>query len=158
MTEQNDKTRFDDTGESIYDFADKVLVACPKCQAICSVSIDQEGAGAAAAALVRREARAICGECGFAKSLEVRTITIADGFDPYFGFPVWLQTNCCGELLWAYNLNHLALLENFVEAKHRTGSPPNNNRSMASRLPLWMKKASNRSEVLKCIQNLKSTL
>ena len=70
-----------------------------------------------------------------------------------------LQTACCGEILWAHNLQHLAYLESYVSATHRDRKPDYRdgcrNGTMASRLPGWMTSAKNRTEVLRCIQRLR---
>ena len=73
--------------------------------------------------------------------------------DPYFGIDLALQTGCCGETLWAYNEAHLDFLKHYVGAglRERDG---NENRSLASRLPKWMKKAGNREAIAKAIARL----
>jgi len=55
--------------------------------------------------------------------------------DPFFGLPLWLQTPCCGHILWAYNDRHLATLESYVGTglRERTNSDPK--RGMPYRLP-----------------------
>lgn len=70
--------------------------------------------------------------------------------DCYFGHPLWLQTPCCGETLWAYNQPHLEFLKAYVRAtlRHRQ---PNHNQSLASRLPRWIKLAKHRDEVLRAL-------
>lgn len=79
------------------------------------------------------------------------------GIDPWFGLPLWLQISCCGELLWAASLPHLAFLENYVSATLRPRAP-NHNRSAASRLPKWMKLASNRERIVDCLAKLRRSL
>ncbi|MEW9532434.1 hypothetical protein AB0B72_28180, partial [Microbispora sp. NPDC049125] len=39
--------------------------------------------------------------------------------DPFFGLHLWLQTPCCGNVLWAYNIRHLDLLEGYIGADLR---------------------------------------
>lgn len=75
--------------------------------------------------------------------------------DPYFRQPLWLTISCCGQLLWAYNPEHLALLKQLVGARlrERNGLPPAN-KSLGSRLPRWMTAAGNRQKVLKAIGEL----
>ena len=75
--------------------------------------------------------------------------------DPYFKLPLWLQIECEGETLWAYNRRHLAYLRLYVEAKLReTGR--SGHRTMGSKLPKWMLLAKNRDAVLKGIERLGS--
>ena len=75
--------------------------------------------------------------------------------DPFFGLPLWLQTSCCGHVLWAYNLRHLSFLESFISAKLRIRTP-NRNSTLVSRAPLWLKSAKSRAAALKAIITLKT--
>ena len=77
--------------------------------------------------------------------------------DSYFGLPLWLQTECCGRVLWAQNEGHLLFLERYVRAQLRERAP-NRNNSLASRLPSWMKQGKNRDEVLACLARLRRSL
>jgi hypothetical protein len=86
-----------------------------------------------------------------------KQISIGGNFDWYFGLPLWLQISCCRETLWAYNYKHLEFIENYVSANLRERTP-NLNKSVASRLPKWIKSAKNRDEILKAIKKLKSKL
>jgi hypothetical protein len=80
--------------------------------------------------------------------------------DPYFQRPVWLQANCCGNVLWAYNVRHLDLLEAYVQARLRERGElvPWAPTSLVERLPTWLKAAKNRTEILRAIKRLRSTL
>ena len=80
--------------------------------------------------------------------------------DPVFGLPLWLQKDFRGELLWAYNYEHLEMLRAYIAAKLRErGIDPRNtirkNSSMVSRLPMFIKKASHREGLLKLITTMK---
>jgi hypothetical protein len=71
-----------------------------------------------------------------------------------FGLPLWLMTECCGgEVLWARNEVHLDYLEAYVAASLRDRSG-----GLSMKLPTWMKRASNRDEVLRAITRLRATL
>ncbi len=76
-----------------------------------------------------------------------------------FDLSLWLQTPCCGETLWAYNLAHVAFLEAYVGARIRcyTGAPRDfgGNRTLESRLPRWMLAAKHRARVLHGLQVLR---
>jgi hypothetical protein len=97
-----------------------------------------------------------CRGCGGVTDLPVNWSPISlQAVDPYFGLPLWFRAACCGETLWAYNRRHLAFLRGFVGAKIRQRYP-NRNASMVSRLPNWMKKASNRAAILNCIADLEN--
>ncbi len=80
-------------------------------------------------------------------------INIGGNYDWYFGYPLYLQAPCCGHTLWAYNIEHLCYLEEYVEAELRGPSPYY--LSVESRLPIWMKIAKNRNAVLKAINKIK---
>ena len=43
--------------------------------------------------------------------------------DHFFGLPLWLQTSCCGQVLWAYNEAHLNFLESYVQSRLRERLP-----------------------------------
>jgi hypothetical protein len=161
--------RFYDKGERIYDFGDEFLIVCPKCALMAKV-IPVE----ASEMLSRR--KLICSNCGYNKPTNVREntvigarvefsshkntesyIVIGGAFDWYFREPLWLQTECSGETLWAYNKTHLEFIENYVGSLLRERMP-NINKSLASRLPQWIKSAKNRDQILKAIANLKEKL
>ncbi|WP_225860809.1 MULTISPECIES: hypothetical protein [Streptomyces] len=80
--------------------------------------------------------------------------------DPYFQRPLWLRASCCGNTLWAYNLRHLDLLEAYVQAKLRERGElaPGAPTSLVERLPTWLKTAKNRTEILRTIKRLRSTV
>jgi hypothetical protein len=73
------------------------------------------------------------------------------------GLPLWLQTPCAGQVLWAWNTWHLDFIGRYVSADLRERTP-NINTSLASRLPRWIKSAKHRDEVLKGIARLRSRL
>lgn len=104
-----------------------------------------------------------CDNCGDGRNFdaEVTKLSFSQGWktDPVFGCRLWLQTNFREHLLWAYNYEHLAYLRNFVQAKLRErGIEPRNtirkNSSMASRLPVFLTKASYRDALTTLIDNL----
>ena len=78
-------------------------------------------------------------------------------YDPHFGFRLWLQTRCAGDVLWAYNAEHLAFLREYVSASVRERTP-NANGSLASRLPRWIKQAQNRAAVIRAARRLEERL
>ena len=129
---------------------DPTLVYCPKCRSKAIVTLHNN------------EARLSCPSCSYnqAKLAEQRTFYwgAENPTDSYFGVDLWLQTDCAGESLWAFNKRHLEYLEDFVSAKHRQRNPRSDtwmNSSLASRLPKWLKAAKNRGQILKAIAVLK---
>src|SRR4051812_9395800 len=130
------KPRFHDAEQSIYDFADIFLVVCPRCSRCATVAPREPEQ---AQWLAPR--RLVCEHCGLAKDWDGKRIDTCTAADWYFGLPLWLQTPCCGEVLWAHNSEHLDFLESFVEAELREVA---SHGTLASRLPGWMKSAKNR--------------
>jgi len=127
--------RFRDDRATVSDFGRSILVRCPRCQKRASVTGE--------------ERRMTCGSCGLARR--------------YDNEPLWLSVECCGHWLVANNADHLQWLENFIGAKIRerpadTAELGWSNRSMASRLPQWMRSAKNRAEILKGLAQLRSKL
>ena len=154
----------------IYDIlSDDIYVVCPNChqQAFVKFSGGKFKEGA------KKEIRFVCTHCGHNKTTEQYSpailfssapepafgqhILIGTSLDPYFHLPLWLTTDCCGHVLWAYNYSHIAFLKQVVEAKLRERNGLKmSNQSLGSRLPRWMTASKNREEVLKAIENLQN--
>ncbi|TAG17226.1 MAG: hypothetical protein EAZ32_13110 [Cytophagia bacterium] len=148
----------------IYHFTKNILVVCPNCEG---------------KALVRAEsltepkpeiskAKIICTSCGYNKTLENilkrkaekqksgNVLIFGAPVDPFFHLPVWLQAEFSGEVLWAYNLEHLDFLAAHVGAKLRERNGFQFNvKSIGARLPRWMTAAHNREAILKALTKLK---
>ena len=77
--------------------------------------------------------------------------------DPSFGLPLWLQSPCCTETLWAYNAAHLQALRDYIAAGLREGTS-GHHWSMFARLPKWMSAHKNRDAVLLRIERLEERL
>jgi hypothetical protein len=144
--------RFHDAGQTIYDFGATFLVVCPRCHRCASV-VPLPGTEPK----LFSPRRLTCARCGYSKDWHGDMLSIGRPVDWYFRQPLWLQTPCCGQTLWAYNEDHLNFLEEYVRADVRERLP-NRNASLASRLPGWMKDARNRAEVLRGIERLKQKL
>jgi hypothetical protein len=149
------QSRHIDDGTSIYSFANLFLVHCPKCDSCAQVVRIGDAA-------FRPPGRLTCTHCGHAKERCLSGWSDNEPRDWYFQLPLWLQTPCCGDVLWAFNLKHLSFLESYIEADHRTGLSDEEakrlgirNATLASRLPEWMIVAKHRTEVLKCIDKLR---
>lgn len=148
------KTRFKDTGEWLYQFTDLFLVRCPRCDKCARVVLKEpppQGSGYADMVFAPR--RLVCPSCGYTgewQGKEVGATEIATDF--YFHLPLWIQTTCCSETLWAFNARHLDFLEAYVSAELREGQ---GHGTVASKLPRWLMSAKNRNEVLRCIGRLR---
>lgn len=81
--------------------------------------------------------------------------------DRVFGLKLWLQDTFGEDVFWAYNDEHLTILEQYIRAKlrergiHNKGSK---NSLMFSRLPEFIKKAGNRDALLKLIKRLQTKI
>ncbi|WP_205325334.1 hypothetical protein [Glycomyces sp. YM15] len=69
---------------------------------------------------------------------------------------LWLETDFRGKSLWARNDQHLSFLEAYVAAGVRDVSPFN--RTIASRLPAWIKSGKNREDLLRALAKLRARL
>lgn len=136
------KEHFKDSGERLSDFEYYRIIECPSCQKPVDFF----------------NLQITCIQCGYNKQFEKE-----DSRFPYFilngSVPIidYLQIPCCGEELWAYNLEHLIFIEDYVTANIRSRKP-NINKSLISRLPQWIKSAKNREQIVKAIQSLKQKL
>lgn len=161
---RSEAEKFQDEHETIHSFGNKFLVECPKCNLSAQVMPDRTDDD-----WIWLNPKLICLNCGYNKdnkSIKKEVLgdskaygyaRIGGNYDWYFLQPLWLQINCCGKRLWAYNEKHLDFIENYVAAKLRERTP-NKNRSLSSRLPKWIKSAKNRDEILKAIGKLRKKL
>jgi hypothetical protein len=149
--------KFSDNGELIYEFNDEFLVVCPKCASMAKVLRAEIGSEKLNEKLFAPR-KLICFGCTYRREWQGGQLSIGGNFDWYFRLPLWLQIDCCGsETLWAYDKKHLNFIENYVAARLRERRP-NVNKSLASRLPQWIKSAKNRDEILRAIGKLKEKL
>jgi hypothetical protein len=153
-------SRFQDPGRAIDDFMAEALVVCPKCSG-CARAFRVD----ATAKALFAPRRLVCPSCGFTKDWAKQQIVRQGPGEPrddHFELPLWLQTPCVGETLWAYNRDHLEFLESFVSAKHRERARDDKvgwrNGSLASRLPKWIQSAKNRPAILQAIERLRDRL
>jgi len=132
--------RFQLKTKTLVAFMHDIHVRCPQCEQ--------------RADIVRKETlRLSCLACGYMCMYTEGVYRTGGGaFDPFFQLPLYLQTNCCGHILWAYNRDHLANMRAYVEADIRTSDGENS--SVESRLPKWMKQKHNREDVLRAIKRL----
>ena len=128
-----------------------ILIACPHChkQALIRFTVyshsDQKWTS-----------NCFCSHCVREWQFHPGGYAIKDSH-PYRYMPLWLQTNCCGQVLWAFNQKHLEFLEKYVSQTLRK-RPLNANGSLQSRLPKWILSAKNRDAVVRGIKRLKAKL
>lgn len=153
------RPRFTDAKLTLASFLDEILVACPRCAGRARVTPEPGSDGAMFA-----PRRLVCASCGLARATKAKKVALgARGTprDAYFGEPLWLRASWGRKTLWAYNLRHLAYLEEFVRAElraHSRTNPACSNCSLVSRLPKWMKDGGNREPILAMIAELKASL
>jgi hypothetical protein len=75
--------------------------------------------------------------------------------DPVFHLKLWLQASYRREVLWAYNWEHLASLEDLVRADLRPGNSPGY-RNVESQVPKWILLAKNRQGLLRVLRQLRA--
>lgn len=150
--------RFVDRGWHVNDFMGEILVVCPKCNG-CARTFRVDRASKDPFA----PRRLVCA-CGYTHAWASRQFTRNGGapYDDYFGLPLWLQVRCSDGALWAYNREHLAMLQAFVQAKlrERRRDPALGwlNKSFLGRLPAWIKSAKNRDAILRRLHRLQAKL
>jgi hypothetical protein len=79
------------------------------------------------------------------------------GRDLYFGLELWLKISVKNQTLWAYNLEHLSYIKDYISSDLRE----DNNRykySIITNMPKWMKVAKNRDLLIKKINSLEKSL
>jgi len=150
-----DVKRYVDTREWVGSFVDEILVICPRCQR-CATARNAKPMYSNAGKI-----DLVCPDCGLArKAIGVdlpgyRRSTPSE-------LKLWLQTPCCGDILWALNARQLETIKSYVEAnlreQHKHPEYGWHNNSFVSRLPKWIQKANHREEVLKCVERLEQKL
>jgi hypothetical protein len=133
--------RFRGKERTINDYSDRVLVVCPKCGTQSELLVLIEDGNETG------KKKLVCLSCGY--------VSIHEGLESY---RLWLEIDCKGHNLWALNERHLEHIEKYVRAKIREDcrdeSAIYKNKTLISRLPVWIKSAKNREEILKCIKRL----
>ncbi|WP_412538714.1 hypothetical protein R8Z50_23020 [Longispora sp. K20-0274] len=158
--------RFVDQGRPLTMYSDLIYVACPNCGARAQIT-PRPGLPELRyySELLYRPRRLTCTACAATRSWSAKQrnnalvgVKLGGPSDPFFDLPLWLQTPCRGEVLWAYNERHLDILENYVAADLRERTDYRSNGAMLSRLPAWMKAAGHRADVLRAIRRLRIQL
>jgi len=109
---------------------------------------------------IKQTVRVECSSCSKKSEMKLnwrKDRFLGQPFDPYFGLPLSLQIETCGQILWAYNKGHLLTLKEYISAAHRERAKAGK-WSMMTRLPKWMKSAKNRDALLKSIERLEEKL
>ena len=99
--------------------------------------------------------RLTCSGCGCKMDEKIvwRATVHRTPHDPYFGLPLWFVGTVKGQVVWAYNREHLAFLLALVGANLRQREP-NRNSSMISRLPSWLLAKKNRAAAISALRRM----
>ncbi len=149
------------------DFTDAIAVVCPRCSKKAIVSSRQSISNTVG---FETAIQFTCTQCGYVIKYDntpkfpvftnsrgitkyARILFFNSQTDPYFNFPLWYIVETPWGIIWAYNVCHLEVIENYIASKNRSrnGILAQNN-SIASRLPQWAKSANNRKTLVKLIQ------
>ena len=151
--------RFYDPGDTCADFTSSILVRCPRCDRIAHIE-RRPPTPTNADDGTRPQRRLVCRSCGLCRN-DSRPFR----FSRYPGacsYPtLWLRTGTRHGELWAYNLQHLDLIRRFVAADLRERAPwydHGRKMTLVARLPVWIKSAKNRDEVLRAVDRLRTTV
>lgn len=101
-----------------------------------------------------------CPKCHEYRDSTIRWQDLGKPVDPFFGLALYVQAPCCGNVLWAWNLQHLDLLAAVVGARLRErarGLSFRSNDTLLAKLPRWVKAAKSREPVLECVAKLRAT-
>ena len=152
--------RFRDDGRSHFSYLDEILVTCPKCAA--AGHVVPSGVSRAHSKIPAFAPRRFqCSACHHRVESHGGIVTFGtDGRDPYLRLPLRLQARTRHGVLYAYGRAHLDWIEAFVAAplRERRVEHGSANRSITSRLPLWVKASKNREEVLRALGRLRRRL
>ncbi|CAA6604164.1 conserved hypothetical protein [Rhodospirillaceae bacterium LM-1] len=163
-------SRFLSDGRRLDEFLHSQLVACPQCGKRTEL-VYRDG-----------EVRLACLMCGHCRSMgcvpnpegdpaiangipgvDFSASRISWSLTAWKSVELWLRTPCCGDTLWAYNLEHLSYLKGFIAASLRERRPDRRtpkgpviwqNKAAISRMPRWMKDHRNRGAILAAIAKL----
>lgn len=160
----NTPVRYYDSGRLLLEFAGQILVVCPRCGGR-AVNLRRPDLPPPRypGQFLHQPRRLVCAECevvvDWPSRAERSTCSCTGGLgervDPNFRQPLWLQTRCAGHILWALNVEHVDELAGYVGARLRERSGSRSTSTLFARLPLWMKVADNRAQVLAGLDRLR---
>ena len=143
-----------------YDLVGEVLVVCPSCGGMARVVVPPGAVPPKGHGRLFTPRRLVCAACGHTAEHDAERARIGDATDPWFGAALWLQDRVAGHVLWAWNAEHVDLIEAYVGATLRTRPhrPRPAPASLLERLPPWVKAAGNREEVLAALTRMRDRL
>ncbi|MGW2705332.1 hypothetical protein [Streptomyces sp. NPDC001340] len=158
-----EQVRHHDHGTWLVRFTSRVLVVCPRCGGRALV-VPRPGLASPKyfSELLCQPRRLSCAGCGAVAEWTAEQqggglvgAVVGGTEDPFFRRPLWLQTHCAGRILWAYDVEHVDALAAYAGARlrERHASPT---MAMFARLPVWMKSARHREQVLAGLATLRA--
>lgn len=160
---RTDLARHHDAGVWLARFAGRMLVVCQRCGGR-ALMIPRPGLPDPEyfSELLFQPRRLACGGCGAVADWKPEVqgaglvgAVLGGSEDQFFQRPLWLQVRCAGHVLWAFNEEHIDELSAYVGARLRERGGARPTMSMFARLPAWMKRSDNRSEVLAGLETLR---
>ena len=136
------------------DFLDRILVDCPACGGLAVIRLEQEGGDYKSIAFGPR--RMTCTRCAAHRTQPAAALS-----NPTMGLTLRLRGDGRHGSLYAYNEDHLDHIETIVASPLRQEKiEPGGyrNKTVASRLPHWVKSAAGRDDVLKLIAKMRARL
>ena len=132
-------------------------MVCPSCGGLARVVVPPGATPPKGHGRLFTPRRLVCAACGHTRESDAKTARIGDATDPWFGLPLWLQDRVAGHVLWAWNADHVDLLDAYVRARVRTRAhrPRPAPASLLERLPPWVKAAANREAVLTVLERFR---
>lgn len=141
---------------SLYNFLKyDIEVVCPQCSKRAIIKTQNFSFRHVPA----EDIKLICVSCGYSKMRSEKpgseAIIIGAPVDPFFHTALWLQKEWNGNIVWAYNKEHLSFLKEHVGAKLRERNGQKIiNKSIGSILPRWMTAQKNREVMLQLLDEL----
>ncbi|HTN41802.1 MAG TPA: hypothetical protein VLZ84_11660 [Asticcacaulis sp.] len=138
------------TAKHPFDFLDPILVECPACHGRAELRRQIDG--------TRQFKCTACFSVRDISPSENGVITYPPSRNICNGLALWLEADTRLGTLYAFNFEHLEHIATYVAAHLRRvdfSRVSFRNSAVTSRLPLWVKAAKNRQEVLKAIDKLR---
>jgi hypothetical protein len=133
-----------------FEFLDLILVECPACRGRAELRRSEAG--------TRRLTCTVCFHVREFPPRDKGVTTYPPTTNICNGHTLWLEAETRLGRFYAFNFDHLDYIAAYIAAPLRRvdfNRVAFRNSSVTSRLPLWVKAAKNRSEVLKAIDKLR---
>lgn len=145
---------FSKNGFEYSTFSNIQKVICTQCESIFNLETKD---------LVRtlKKVNCKCTECNYQNQVTPEFDVYKSGgmynqqsIDQYYGLDFWYSAKFKNDNFWAYNIEHLTEIEDYVSADLRKRHK-GNYQSMVEKLPKWISNSKNRKAILNTIAKLK---